>query len=134
MAPGHRAEYRGQVEGHATHDNRPYIERKQGGRAHRADVDIAVHKAALPASRYSEVASDSGTTPARAATIAHMDGDDRLAARLADWRRRMNCTVGADVTVYERSKDRTQPRGAGIVMQPEAPTSRGGSVILGVPR
>lgn len=27
--------------------------------------------------------------------------------------------IGADVTVYERSKDRTQPRGAGIVMQPE---------------
>lgn len=28
-------------------------------------------------------------------------------------------TIGADVTVYERSRDRTQPRGAGIVMQPE---------------
>ena len=28
-------------------------------------------------------------------------------------------SVGADVTVYERSVDRTQPRGAGIVMQPE---------------
>ncbi|ANW64709.1 monooxygenase [Mycobacterium sp. djl-10] len=27
--------------------------------------------------------------------------------------------IGADVTVYERSVDRTQPRGAGIVMQPE---------------
>ncbi|WP_123023368.1 FAD binding domain-containing protein [Mycolicibacterium stellerae] len=27
--------------------------------------------------------------------------------------------AGADVTVYERSVDRTQPRGAGIVMQPE---------------
>lgn len=27
--------------------------------------------------------------------------------------------IGADVTVHERSKDRTQPRGAGIVMQPE---------------
>lgn len=27
--------------------------------------------------------------------------------------------IGADVTVYERSRDRTQPRGAGIVMQPE---------------
>lgn len=27
--------------------------------------------------------------------------------------------IGADVTVYERSKDRTQPRGAGIVMQAE---------------
>lgn len=27
--------------------------------------------------------------------------------------------VGADVAVYERSVDRTQPRGAGIVMQPE---------------
>lgn len=28
-------------------------------------------------------------------------------------------SVGADVTVYERSVDRTQPRGAGIVMQAE---------------
>ncbi|MCV7419695.1 FAD-dependent monooxygenase [Mycobacterium yunnanensis] len=28
-------------------------------------------------------------------------------------------SIGADVTVYERSVDRTQPRGAGIVMQPE---------------
>lgn len=28
-------------------------------------------------------------------------------------------SVGADVAVYERSADRTQPRGAGIVMQPE---------------
>ncbi|MGA5462392.1 FAD-dependent monooxygenase [Mycobacterium sp. NPDC050041] len=28
-------------------------------------------------------------------------------------------SVGADVAVYERSVDRTQPRGAGIVMQPE---------------
>lgn len=28
-------------------------------------------------------------------------------------------TIGLDVTVYERSADRTQPRGAGIVMQPE---------------
>ncbi|MCV7229225.1 FAD binding domain-containing protein [Mycolicibacterium komossense] len=28
-------------------------------------------------------------------------------------------TIGADVAVYERSVDRTQPRGAGIVMQPE---------------
>lgn len=27
--------------------------------------------------------------------------------------------IGADVTVYERSVDRTQPRGAGIVMQAE---------------
>jgi 2-polyprenyl-6-methoxyphenol hydroxylase-like FAD-dependent oxidoreductase len=27
--------------------------------------------------------------------------------------------IGAEVTVYERSVDRTQPRGAGIVMQPE---------------
>lgn len=27
--------------------------------------------------------------------------------------------IGVDVTVYERSVDRTQPRGAGIVMQPE---------------
>ncbi|MDZ7886955.1 MAG: FAD-dependent monooxygenase [Mycobacterium sp.] len=27
--------------------------------------------------------------------------------------------IGAEVTVHERSKDRTQPRGAGIVMQPE---------------
>jgi 2-polyprenyl-6-methoxyphenol hydroxylase-like FAD-dependent oxidoreductase len=27
--------------------------------------------------------------------------------------------IGADVTIYERSRDRTQPRGAGIVMQPE---------------
>jgi 2-polyprenyl-6-methoxyphenol hydroxylase-like FAD-dependent oxidoreductase len=28
-------------------------------------------------------------------------------------------SIGADVSVYERSVDRTQPRGAGIVMQPE---------------
>ena len=28
-------------------------------------------------------------------------------------------SIGADVTVFERSVDRTQPRGAGIVMQPE---------------
>ena len=28
-------------------------------------------------------------------------------------------SIGAEVTVYERSVDRTQPRGAGIVMQPE---------------
>ncbi len=28
-------------------------------------------------------------------------------------------SIGAQVTVYERSVDRTQPRGAGIVMQPE---------------
>lgn len=28
-------------------------------------------------------------------------------------------SIGADVTVYERSVDRTQPRGAGIVMQAE---------------
>jgi 2-polyprenyl-6-methoxyphenol hydroxylase-like FAD-dependent oxidoreductase len=28
-------------------------------------------------------------------------------------------SIGADVVVYERSVDRTQPRGAGIVMQPE---------------
>ena len=27
--------------------------------------------------------------------------------------------IGADITVFERSVDRTQPRGAGIVMQPE---------------
>ena len=31
-------------------------------------------------------------------------------------------SVGADVVVYERSADRTQPRGAGIVMQPEVET------------
>ncbi|MET0699491.1 MAG: FAD-dependent monooxygenase [Mycobacterium sp.] len=30
--------------------------------------------------------------------------------------------IGAEVTVYERSVDRTQPRGAGIVMQPEVET------------
>lgn len=28
-------------------------------------------------------------------------------------------SIGADVALYERSTDRTQPRGAGIVMQPE---------------
>jgi 2-polyprenyl-6-methoxyphenol hydroxylase-like FAD-dependent oxidoreductase len=28
-------------------------------------------------------------------------------------------SIGAEITVYERSADRTQPRGAGIVMQPE---------------
>ncbi len=28
-------------------------------------------------------------------------------------------SIGAAVAVYERSADRTQPRGAGIVMQPE---------------
>jgi 2-polyprenyl-6-methoxyphenol hydroxylase-like FAD-dependent oxidoreductase len=28
-------------------------------------------------------------------------------------------SIGAEVAVYERSADRTQPRGAGIVMQPE---------------
>ena len=31
-------------------------------------------------------------------------------------------SAGADVVVYERSADRTQPRGAGIVMQPEVET------------
>ena len=28
-------------------------------------------------------------------------------------------SIGAEVTVFERSVDRTQPRGAGIVIQPE---------------
>jgi 2-polyprenyl-6-methoxyphenol hydroxylase-like FAD-dependent oxidoreductase len=34
-------------------------------------------------------------------------------------------SIGAEVTVYERSVDRTQPRGAGIVMQPEVETLLG---------
>jgi 2-polyprenyl-6-methoxyphenol hydroxylase-like FAD-dependent oxidoreductase len=34
-------------------------------------------------------------------------------------------SIGAEVTVFERSVDRTQPRGAGIVMQPEVETLLG---------
>lgn len=57
------------------------------------------------------VITDAATTTFRAAVIGGSLGGLAAAHELR--------SIGADVVVYERSVGRTEPRGAGIVMQPE---------------
>jgi len=68
----------------------------------------------LPGAARSTTLGDMTTAAPHAFTAAIIGGSVGGLAAAHELR-----SIGADVTVYERSVDRTQPRGAGIVMQAE---------------